>query len=165
MRTGIKVARASRPGLTLVLTLGLLSLMTGTSVAAQQVVADLVYSGNDLTPGTQHAGELEASHPQMNDGTHADCFQIRPQPGQEYTVTLRSEAFDSFLLIGVGSCDDVLIQFENDDFEEAGLDAQVVFAAEYDLYSVYVNTYDPGTTGAYTLSVEARLLPMAPAED
>ncbi|OFE12714.1 hypothetical protein PHACT_05820 [Pseudohongiella acticola] len=153
------------------------ALLVGMPLAAQEVVteqdaaqetaqtpsAPLVYSGLELSPGTVHAGELQESHPQMNDGTYADCFQLRPQAGMEYTVTLRSDDFDSFLLIGVGSCDEVLIQLENDDFEEESLDAQVVFAAEYDHYSIYVNTYDPGTTGAYTLSLTARLLPMAPA--
>lgn len=126
---------------------------------------ELTYSGKELAPGTEHSGELADYHPQMSDGTHADCFQLRPQPGMEYTLTLRSEVFDSFLLVGVGTCAEVLIQFENDDFEEDGLDAQLVFAAEYDLYSVYVNTYNPGSTGAYTLSVEARLLPLAAAEE
>ncbi|WP_294132926.1 hypothetical protein [Pseudohongiella sp.] len=131
----------------------------------QEASPALRYSGIDLSPGTEHAGELADFHPQMSDGTHADCFQLRPQPGMEYTVTLRSADFDSFLLVGVGNCDEVLIQFENDDFEDEGLDSQLVFAAEYDLYSVYVNTYDPGTTGNYSLSIEARLLPMAPAAD
>lgn len=130
----------------------------------QEAPPPLQYTGTDLKPGAEHAGELAEFHPQMNDGTHADCFQLRPQPGMEYTVTLRSGDFDSFLLVGVGSCDDVLIQFENDDFEDEGLDSQLVFAAEYDLYSVYVNTYDPGTTGDYTLSVEGRLLPMPTAD-
>lgn len=124
----------------------------------------LAYSGDELEPGTEHLGELAAFHPQMSDGTHADCFQLRPQPGMEYTVTLRSGDFDSFLLVGVGECAEVLIQFENDDFEEGSLDSQLVFAAEYDLYSVYVNTYNPGSTGAYTLSVDARLLPLPTAE-
>lgn len=131
---------------------------------AQTDTPALTYSGIELAPGTEHVGELATFHPQMSDGTYADCFQLRPQPGMEYTVTLRSDAFDSFLLIGVGECAEVLIQFENDDFEENGLDAQLVFAAEYDLYSVYVNTYNPGSTGAYTLSVDARLLPLPTAD-
>ncbi|MBC52509.1 MAG: hypothetical protein CMQ34_01590 [Gammaproteobacteria bacterium] len=147
------------------LTLALLAAVAVSPAAGQEPSAaqELQYSGNELTPGTEHTGELADFHPQMNDGTYADCFQLRPRPGMEYTLTLRSDAFDSFLLVGVGTCDDVLIQFENDDFEEEGLDARLVFAAEYDLYSVYVNTYNPGSTGAYTLSVEARLLPLAPA--
>lgn len=148
----------------------ILALLASMSAAGQEPSAgeepstSLTYSGDELTPGTVHDGELADFHPQMNDGTYADCFQLRPRPGMEYTLTLRSDDFDSFLLVGVGTCDDVLIQFENDDFEDGGLDAQLVFAAEYDLYSVYVNTYDPGTTGNYTLSVEARLLPL-PAAD
>jgi len=147
------------------LTLGLFTVMAGTPVAAQENTPALEYSGNHLEPGAEHAGQLADFHPQMSDGTHADCFQLRPQAGNEYTVTLRSDVFDSFLLVGVGSCSEVLIQLENDDFEDEGHDSQVIFAAEYDLYSVYVNTYNPGTTGAYTLIVEARLLPMAPAAD
>lgn len=132
------------------------------SAAARQEPPELIYSGNDLVPGETHSGVLEASHPQMGDGTHADCFQLRPSAGTEYTITLRSREFDSFLLVGVGTCEDVLVQFENDDFEEDSFDARIVFAAEYDLYSVYVNTYEPGATGAYTLSVEHRLLPLPP---
>lgn len=153
----------------LALTLAILTSAAAMPVMGQEPLANeepsaaLEYSGTELTPGTVHDGKLADYHPQMNDGTYADCFQLRPQPGMEYTLTLRSDDFDSFLLVGVGTCADVLIQFENDDFEDEGLDAQLAFAAEYDLYSVYVNTYDPGTTGDYTLSVEARLLPMAPA--
>jgi len=149
----------------LALTLAILTSAPALPAMGQEPLASLTYSGNELAPGTEHIGELADYHPQMSDGTHADCFQLRPQPGMEYTLTLRSEVFDSFLLVGVGTCDDVLIQFENDDFEEEGLDAQLVFAAEYDLYSVYVNTYNPGSTGAYTLLVEARLLPLAAAEE
>lgn len=156
------------------MTAGLLALLataTTMSVVAQEQAPqtaestpELIYSGDDLTPGETLDGELQAVHPQMDDGTHADCFQLHPRAGAEYTVTLRSNDFDSYLLVGVGSCADVLVQFENDDFEDESLDSQVVFAAEYDLYSVYVNTYNPGATGAYTLSVEHRMLPLPGAD-
>jgi hypothetical protein len=116
--------------------------------------ASLQYSGTGLVLGQLQTGELLDTHPQMNDGTHANCYQLETREGQHYSITLRSEDFDSYLLVGVGFCQDVMLQYENDDFEEGSLDARVVFAADYPFYSVYVNTFEPGVTGNYSLLAE-----------
>jgi hypothetical protein len=54
----------------------------------------------------------------------------------------------------VGYCQDVLLQHENDDFEDDTTDSQIVLTAAYPFYSVYVNTFEPAATGDYTLQVE-----------
>lgn len=123
------------------------------------LVPEQDFSGSGLVLGETHQGELLATHPQMNDDTHADCFQLETTESNVYTVTLRSEDFDSYLLVGVGFCQDVLLQHANDDFEDGSLDAQIVFAAEYPFYSVYVNTFEPGAVGRYSLHVEERVSP------
>jgi hypothetical protein len=123
-------------------------------MAQEELAAGLQYTGAGLVLGQAQAGELLDSHPQMNDGTHADCYQLETTEGQSYRITLRSDDFDSFLLVGVGFCQDVLLQYENDDFEEGSLDSRIELIADYPFYSVYVNTFEPGATGNYTLLAE-----------
>jgi len=120
----------------------------------QPLVPEQDFSGFGLVVGETHHGELLTSHPQMNDETHADCFQLETTEMTAYTITLRSTEFDSYLLVGVGFCQDVMLQYANDDFEDDSLDAQIVFTAEYPFYSVYVNTFEPAAVGQYSLHVE-----------
>lgn len=124
------------------------------SQEAPALVPEQDFSGWGLVLGETHHGELLSTHPQMNDDTYADCFQLETVESKVYTVTLRSEDFDSYLLVGVGFCQDVLLQYANDDFEDDSLDAQVVFTAEYPFYSVYVNSFEPYAEGNYSLQVE-----------
>lgn len=129
-------------------------MISGAGIAQQEHAAGLQYTGTGLVLGQAQAGELLDSHPQINDGTHADCYQLETTEGQSYRITLRSDDFDSFLLVGVGFCQDVLLQYENDDFEEGSLDSRIELVADYPFYSVYVNTFEPGATGNYTLLAE-----------
>lgn len=121
---------------------------------AEPLLPSVHFSGFGLVIGDTHHGELLEAHPQMNDDTHADCFQLETVEQNVYTITLRSEDFDSYLLVGVGFCQDVLLQYANDDFEDHSDDAQIEFTAEYPFYSVYVNTFMPFSTGHYSLHVE-----------
>lgn len=125
-----------------------------TVVMAQPVLDATMYSGITLAPGQVHSGELLASHPKMSDGSHADCFHLDTEAGKEYSVILRSQDFDSYLMLGIGSCAEVMLSLENDDFEEDTLDARIVFTAEHPQYSIYVNSYDAGFTGAFTLHID-----------
>jgi hypothetical protein len=122
--------------------------------AAQPPLDATMYSGAHLTLGELLSGELLTSHPQMSDGSHADCFQLDTEPGKEYSVTLRSSVFDSYLMLGAGPCADVMLELESDDFEDTSLDARITFTAVQSLYSIFVNSYDPGFTGAYSLLAE-----------
>jgi hypothetical protein len=125
-----------------------------TPATAQPPLEATMYSGSHLTLGELLSGELLASHPQMSDGSHADCFQLDTEPGKEYSVTLRSSVFDSYLMLGAGPCADVMLELESDDFEDTSLDARITFTAVQSLYSIFVNSYDPGFTGAYSLLAE-----------
>jgi hypothetical protein len=113
-----------------------------------------MYSGTHLKTGEIINGELLATHPKMEDGSHADCFHLNTVEGQRYQVTLRSSDFDSYLMMGIGDCADIMLSMENDDFEETTLDSRITFIAQHALYSIFVNSYDPGFTGVFTLQVE-----------
>ena len=130
---------------------------------AQPPLDATMYSGTHLALGEILSAELLTSHPQMSDGSHADCFHLDTVPGKEYAVTLRSSVFDSYLMLGAGPCADVMLELESDDFEETSLDARITFTAAQSLYSIFVNSYDAGFTGAYTLLAE-ELAPSADAE-
>lgn len=121
---------------------------------AQPPLDATMYSGTHLTLGELLSSELLTSHPQMSDGSHADCFHLDTEPGKDYSVTLRSSVFDSYLMLGAGPCSDVMLELEGDDFEETSLDARITFTAVQSLYSVFVNSYDPGFTGAFSLLAE-----------
>jgi hypothetical protein len=134
------------------LTVSIALLMT--PAVAQPPLDETMYSGTHLTLGELLSAELLTSHPQMSDGSHADCFHLDTVPGKEYAVTLRSSVFDSYLMLGAGPCADVMLELESDDFEETSLDARITFTAAQSLYSIFVNSYDAGFTGAYTLLAE-----------
>ena len=118
---------------------------------AQPQLDSTMYSGTHLKLGDVVSGELLTSHPQMSDGSHADCFHLDTEPGKKYSVTLRSTVFDSYLMLGTGACSDVMLALENDDFEETSLDARIIFTAEHALYSIFVNSYDAGFTGEFSI--------------
>jgi hypothetical protein len=134
-----------------------LALLMAPAVAQPPLDASM-YSGTHLTLGELLSAELLTSHPQMSDGSHADCFHLNTVPGKEYSVTLRSSVFDSYLMLGAGPCADVMLELESDDFEETSLDARITFTAAQSLYSIFVNSYDPGFTGAYSLLAEEVVL-------
>jgi hypothetical protein len=138
------------------LTISLALLMA--PAVAQPPLDATMYSGTHLTLGELLSAELLTSHPQMSDGSHADCFHLNTMPGKEYSVTLRSSVFDSYLMLGAGPCADVMLELESDDFEETSLDARITFTAAQSLYSIFVNSYDPGFTGAYSLLAEEVVL-------
>jgi hypothetical protein len=129
-------------------------LIVAGKLSAQPALEASMYSGTHLALGETINGELLATHPMMEDGSHADCFHLDTVAGEQYSVTLRSTVFDSYLMLGVGDCSDVMLSLENDDFEETSLDSRITFTAEHTLYSIFVNSYDPGFTGAFTLHVE-----------
>jgi hypothetical protein len=138
------------------LTLSIVLLMT--PAVAQPPLDATMYSGTHLTLGELLSAELLTSHPQMSDGSHADCFHLDTEPGKDYSVTLRSTVFDSYLMLGAGLCADVLLELESDDFEETSLDARITFTAVQNLYSIFVNSYDPDFTGIYSLLAEEVVL-------
>jgi hypothetical protein len=112
------------------------------------------FSGTGLPLNEVHEGALVTTHPQMGDGTYADCYQFEATEGESYQFTLRSDEFNAYLLVGVGFCQDVLLQYENDNFEDGSSDARVSMTAEYPFYSVYINTFAPGEAGDYTMLIE-----------
>jgi Bacterial pre-peptidase C-terminal domain len=124
--------------------LATLLLLAAAPAAAQDVIR----------PGESVAGQLSASDPTLDDGSHYDVWRFAAQARHRYRVTLRSGDFDAFLSVGsnaVAECDDCA----SDDDGAGGTDAQVEFTGSADgTYVIRANSYDEGEVGDYQLSLE-----------
>jgi hypothetical protein len=107
-----------------------------------------------IRPGESVAGQLSASDPTLDDGSHYDVWRFAAQARHRYRVTLRSDDFDAYLAVGsnaVEECDDCA----SDDDGAGGTDALVEFTGSADgTYVIRANSYDEGQTGDYQLSLE-----------
>ncbi len=97
-------------------------------------------------------GTLTRSDSVMEDKTHADVFRYEGRRGERLTITLRSRAFDAFLIVQQPVAEEVLA---TDDDGGGRTDSRVVVDLLADgPYLVVVNTIRAGETGAYALRVE-----------
>lgn len=105
-----------------------------------------------------HEGTLAAGDETRDDGEYADAYTIDGLAGEEVTVDLRSNAFDTYLLLiqeGEGG-----ETWENDDFSTGTTDhSQLELTLPADgAYTVLASSYDRRETGDYTLTI-ARVAP------
>lgn len=109
---------------------------------------------SSIRPGQRVDGQLAASDPTLDDGSHYDTWRFRGEAGHVYAVTLQSNDFDAFLAVGStadNDCDDC----EVDDDGAGGTDARVEFRADASgTYEIRANSLGEGETGSYTLQLE-----------
>jgi hypothetical protein len=98
------------------------------------------------------AGELTTSDPTLGDGSHYDCFVVPTRQGQRLQIDQTSDAFDSYLTVGVGNCV-VLADPESDDDGGGGLNSRLVHVGDGGVLIIRVNSVAAAKTGAYRLSV------------
>jgi hypothetical protein len=107
-----------------------------------------------IQPGQSVTGQLTASDPTLNDGSHYDVWRFRGQAAHRYRVTMRSDDFDAYLAVGVSAgeaCDGC----QTDDDGAGGTNARVEFIGSADgTYEIRANSYDADRTGGYELTLE-----------
>jgi hypothetical protein len=107
----------------------------------------------EIRMGETVRGELSADDPADEDGSHFDLYTYTGQPGESITVTLRSDAFDAFLMTGAVVGDD-LEDLGADDDSAGGTDAQVTLTVPAGgQVMIVANSYVGDQTGAYTLEI------------
>lgn len=108
--------------------------------------------GNTLTAGRPVRGQLARGDDTLQSGEYADEFTFTARRGQTYELTLASSAFDPYLLVrGPGGLSE-----DNDDDPGArgSRDSRIRFTAPADgVVEVSATSYEPGETGAYTLTL------------
>lgn len=121
-------------------------------VAAALAACGQLGLGGGLQPGEQVSGMLEASETKSDQqNAVADVFQLNGRQGEQYTITLTSEAFDAYLYVrGPGS-----LSQDNDDDGSGSYNSRLnITFPENGTAQVYVTSFSRNATGAYQLLVE-----------
>jgi hypothetical protein len=113
-------------------------------------------SARPIAAGATVTGRLEESDPLLEDFSHYHWWVYQGRAGETLTLTMRSEDFDTFLAFGQvrnGAFDSL----ETDDDGAGGTDSRITTTLPADgLYVIQANSLSAGSTGAYTLQLEAR---------
>jgi serine protease Do len=99
--------------------------------------------------GTVVTGTLSKASCRLPDKSYADRWQFVVDSSVTVTITLASDAFDSFLIVR----DEGQVELASDDDSGGGLDALITYTFAPGTYSILANSYDASATGAYRLSV------------
>lgn len=114
----------------------------------------VVQAQGELRLGREGSGALSTMDPTMDDSSHYDMWTYSGKAGETIKVTLRSDAFDSYLSVGRmqgGEFDEM----KSDDDGAGGKNSKVVINLPEDgEYGIRVNSLSAGETGAYTVIVE-----------
>lgn len=107
-------------------------------------------NGADLTPASRvERGELAPSDTTMASGEYVDVYEVDGRPGQQLTLDLRSDDFDTFLILQSPSGERV----ENDDTDSISRSFIESSLSELGTYQVMVTSYGSGD-GEYELTLE-----------
>ncbi|MDJ0908768.1 MAG: caspase family protein [Woeseiaceae bacterium] len=101
-------------------------------------------------------GQLRYGDEQLNSGEYADIYTFRGQAGEHAIIDVRSQEFDTYLMVIAPSGE----QVDNDDHEGDRTRSLVSLPlSENGNYRVYVTSYEPGEVGSYTLSINSDSAP------
>jgi hypothetical protein len=110
----------------------------------------------DMTSGLQSApvdmenrGTLASGDGTYSEGEYFDSYEFEGQPGQAVTIDLRSDDFDTYLVLeGPGGQREV-----NDDADSTAHSQIVTQLSQLGTYTVHVTSYGGGETGDYVVSI------------
>ncbi len=106
-----------------------------------------------LTVGTEQRGRLESGDGALESGEYRDNFTFEGAEGDIAVIDLRSDAFDTYLIVRTPGGE----QFDNDDYEgDVSRSFLTLPMTESGTYTVGVTSYDAGETGNYVLRVETQ---------
>jgi Caspase domain len=95
-------------------------------------------------------GALTSSDRTLTSGEYFDTYEVAGSPGQYLRIDLRSDDFDTYLILAPPKGE----QQENDDGESPGHSAIDAELTERGTYRVLVTSYEPDEVGEYVLTIE-----------
>jgi hypothetical protein len=120
--------------------------------AVQPAPVQNAQGAGSLTAGRPVRGQLARGDETLQSGEYTDEWTFQARRGQTYELSLSSSAFDAYLLVrGPGGLSE-----DNDDDPAArgSRDSRLRFTAPADgQVEVSATSYEPGETGAYTLTL------------
>lgn len=122
---------------------------------ATPIVRPATRRGGTIRIGERVAGELTAASPVLGDSTRFDAWTFSGRRGDRVAITMRSSAFDPFLILTrtVGSTQQNVRQ---DDDGGGGTDARISLELPADgEYTIVANAVHKTALGQYALSLES----------
>ena len=107
-----------------------------------------------LTVGSPVEGYLdEEDNYDEDEESHYDEYAFRAEAGRRYSITMSSEDFDSYLVLGTGS-GDAMEEISRNDDSGGGYDSRILFSPQTSgSYTVRATSFGGGSAGAYRLQV------------
>ncbi|OYX30339.1 MAG: hypothetical protein B7Z01_14540 [Brevundimonas subvibrioides] len=120
------------------------------SLATGPLLTGPAWAQQTLRSGGQVQGELERGDDRLNSGEFTDVYEIEGRAGQTLRATLRSDDFDTYLMIrGPGDFSE-----DNDDAPDDGTNSALdVRLPANGTYRLSATSYEPGETGRYALAL------------
>lgn len=108
----------------------------------------------NLPANTPTIGELTDSDQEADDGSYFDLYRVTVRAGEQVTITMRSSAVDSYVVLGQ-MVDGEWNQIAYDDDTGGGKNARLehTFATAGE-YLIRANTVGAGSTGTYTIRID-----------
>jgi trypsin-like peptidase/pre-peptidase len=105
-----------------------------------------------ITTGQTVTGRLSDGDFVRPDGSYADAYVYNGRAGEQITVTLRSNAFDAWLVVD----DPNGPMREHDDDSAGNLDSELTVTLPHaGQYLIVANSVNEGATGAYSMSLRS----------
>jgi hypothetical protein len=125
------------------------------ATGAYEIMLEVLPTGSSdearvLRPGSSASGNLVGADPTLSDGSHYHTWTLQGQAGDQVSVSLSSDDFDTYLIVRLG--DEVL--GSNDDADGTNSRVDVTLPST-GAYTVVATSFRGGDTGAYTLSAQA----------
>ncbi|MCZ6474910.1 MAG: PPC domain-containing protein, partial [Gammaproteobacteria bacterium] len=98
----------------------------------------------------EETGTLGFDDSTLDDGEYIDIYEFTGRPGQRVTIDLRSDDFDTYLILADPNGD----HEENDDANDTTDSLIVSDITESGTYRVAVTSYEAGEIGAYRLTID-----------
>ena len=108
----------------------------------------------NVTLNTPMTGELTESDDEADDGSYFDLYRLTARAGESVTITMRSSAVDSYVVLGQ-MVDGQWSQIAFDDDSGGGKNARLQHSFDTaGEYLIRANTVGANATGSYTLRVD-----------
>ncbi len=108
----------------------------------------------NVTLNTPMTGELTESDDEADDGSYFDLYRLTARAGESVTITMRSSAVDSYVVLGQ-MVDGQWSQIAFDDDSGGGKNARLQHTFDTaGEYLIRANTVGANATGSYTLRVD-----------
>lgn len=128
----------------------LFSSVLSLSLATGPILVGPVWAQTRLQPGGQVQGELARGDDQLDSGEFVDTYEVQGRAGQPLSVVMRSDDFDTYLMIrGPGDFSE-----DNDDGGDDGTNSLLDVRLPVDgAYRITATSYEAGESGRYSLSL------------